>query len=59
MASDKDKTEAAMAVGFLEGVGLWVWSHVKPDSADSLAMEDAEAYDKAVETLRKAVLEDD
>ena len=57
MLSDRDM--AINSLGFLEGVSLWVWSHVKPNDPDSLAMEDAEAYDKAVETLRKAVLGDD
>jgi len=45
-----DKLKAARALGYLEGLGLWLWEHMA-DSDDSYC----EGYDKALEVLRKAI----
>lgn len=49
------KQKAMRAIGFLEGFSAWVWAHV----GEKLADEFADAYDKYVETLRKAVMDDE
>lgn len=36
---------AARAVGYLEGMSAWLWSHVGPDLADGAVAE----YDRSLE----------
>lgn len=48
-----DKEKAARAIGYLEGFSCIVWTFV----GEKLADNEAAAYDAAVETLRKAVFE--
>lgn len=42
---------AARAVGYLEGMSAWLWSHVGPDLADGAAAE----YDRSLEKIVKAM----
>lgn len=42
---------AARAVGYLEGMSAWLWSHVGPDLADNVAAE----YDRSLEKIAKAM----
>ena len=46
-----EREQAARAIGYLEGLSATLWSL----GDDKMACEYAEAYDRAVETLRKAV----
>ena len=50
-----DEKMAARAIGYLEGISAVLWTCVVGD--EKLACEYADAYDRAVETLRKAVFE--
>lgn len=50
-----DREKAACAIGFLEGFGAVVWSFV----GEKLADEYAACFDDQVETLRKALFEDE
>lgn len=45
-----EKQQAARALGFLEGLSAWLWENM--DKVDGGYIE---SYDKAVETLRKAI----
>lgn len=45
-----DKQRAARAIGYLEGMSLWLWEHAS-DTDDVYC----DHYDKSVETLRKAI----
>lgn len=42
---------AARAVGYLEGMSTWLWSHVGPDLADGAVAE----YDRSLEKIVKAM----
>lgn len=42
---------AARAVGYLEGMSAWLWSHVGPDIADGAVAE----YDRSLEKIVKAM----
>ena len=50
-----DTEKAARAIGYLEGFSAIVWAHV----GEKLSDESVAAYDEAVETLRKAVFEEE
>lgn len=45
-----EKQKAARALGYLEGLSVWLWENM--DKVDAAYIE---SYDKAVETLRKAI----
>ena len=49
------KQKAMRAIGFLEGFSAWAWAQVGPKLAD----EFMDQYDASVETLRKAVMDDE
>lgn len=42
--NSKKRRNAIRAVGFLEGMSAWLWTHVGPDLADEAVVE----YDKRV-----------
>lgn len=42
---------AARAVGYLEGMSAWLWSHVGPDLADGAVAD----YDRSLEKIVKAM----
>lgn len=42
---------AARAVGYLEGMSTWLWSHVGPDLADGAVAE----YDMSLEKIARAI----
>lgn len=42
---------AARAVGYLEGMSAWLWSHVGPDLADGAVAE----YDRSLEKVARAM----
>jgi hypothetical protein len=46
--TDKEKT--ARALGYLEGLSVWLWEHMT--HVDACYCEE---YDRAIETLRKAI----
>jgi len=50
MSEMTDKQQAARALGYLEGLSVWLWENL--DKVDAVY---SESYDKAVETLRKAI----
>lgn len=43
----KKMMEAARAVGFMEGMSVWLWTKAGPDLADEAVVE----YDKRVSTI--------
>lgn len=49
------KQKAMRAIGFLEGFSAWVWA----STGEKLADEFADAYDRYVEEVRKAVMDDE
>lgn len=51
------KQKAMRSIGFLEGFSAWVWSQT--GGCDKLAPEFADAFDRYVEELRKAVTADE
>ena len=46
-----EKQKAARALGYLEGLSVWLWG--KSDS--EIDCSNCEGFDKALETLRKAI----
>lgn len=52
----EDRQKAMRAIGFLEGFSAWVWAHVGED--EKLSPGFADAFDRYVEDLRKAVMSD-
>ena len=46
-----DKQAAARAIGYLEGLGPWLWGRAD----EEISCEACDAYDRAVETLREAI----
>ena len=51
MSDMTEKQKAARAIGYLEGLSVWLWG--KADSEVDCA--NCEGYDKAIEMLRKAI----
>lgn len=47
-----EREQAARAIGYLEGMSVTIWALADDEK---IAYEYADAYDKAVELLRKAV----
>lgn len=45
-----EKQQTACALGYLEGLSVWLWEHM-----DHVDGGYCEQYDKAIETLRKAI----
>ena len=45
--AQKKLMEAARAVGFMEGMSIWLWTKAGPDLADEAVVE----YDKRVSTI--------
>ena len=52
--TSETKQKAMRAIGFLEGFSAWVWAQ----TGEKLAPEFADAYDRYVEEVRKAVMAD-
>lgn len=51
MSEMTEKQKAARALGYLEGLSVWVWGKAEKD----IGCAECEGYDKAIETLRKAI----
>ena len=45
-----EKQKTARALGYLEGLSMWLWEHMEHVDSGYCAQ-----YDKAVDTLRKAI----
>ena len=45
-----EKQKAARALGYLEGLSVWLWEHM-----DKVDASYCDQYDKALDTLRKAI----
>jgi hypothetical protein len=50
MSDMTEKLKAARALGYLEGLSVWLWEHMT-----NVDEGYCEQYDRAVETLRKAI----
>ena len=51
MADMTEKQKAARAIGYLEGLSVWLWDKADKD----ISCESCDGYDKALELLRKAI----
>ena len=50
MSEMTEKQQAARAIGYLEGLSVWLWERM-----ENLDAGYCEQYDKATEALRKAI----
>ena len=48
-----EREQAARAIGYLEGLSVTIWALTD----EKMACEYADAYDRAVEVLRKAIFD--
>ena len=51
MSDMTEKQQAARALGYLEGLSVWLWGRTDGE----ISCESVDAYDRALETLRKAI----